>query len=425
MFRTQQNIHLEYLLYISVFIVILLAMNLPPADVFKITDTPLGTLSPIRLAIPVLFLLIIAISLILKREILIFKADILSLLAFMILICLNFNKLSFVIYYFIFFVLSFLIGRMVSNFIPHKKILGFLMIAGVLQAFLTLILYFKAPDFISITTSDRDLFRNFNNRLENGFNLRASGTIGHPVVLGTILLPTFVITIQDFFSKEKNKFKKLINILFILILSFAIYLTFSRSTWLICVFIFLFTLIKKRKFNKSKSFFVLLISIMVILFTKIGESFFQRLSLLFSSNEGSVSHRLYMYKWTLDQITTNVKTLMVGFGAGSLETVLEENPPIDNFLVIDNTFLSILIETGFIGLFLFLFILLISIKFYYNNLKLNFEHNSYVFLLIIISFCLSGIIFDLFYWEQTGFLLTFLIGYSSRERFEGEKIFKK
>ena len=84
---------------------------------------------------------------------------------------------------------------------------------------------------------------------------------------------------------------------------------------------------------------------------------------------------------------------------------IEQNKPIDGFPVIDNMFLTNLMDTGVIG---FIFLIIIIIYSIFISYKFNLQWIS----CSILALALNGLTFDAFYWEQTSIIFWLLIGLS-------------
>jgi O-antigen ligase len=308
---------------------------------------------------------------------------------------------------FIFYVITILspyfIGRALGFFITGEAIIKIITMTGLIQIILVLYSYFVQPfDFTVI--QGRDLFGSFNSKTGNEFlNERASGTLGHPVVLGNYLtIPALVWFFM--FIKEVNGKKRTLYIVLTLICLFCIFLTYSRGTWFILLLLYIFIALKTR-FLKSLRGIIVVISALIIYFLSPANEYIMNRLLLTTKNDGSVSHRLYMYYWSLKELFESPKSFFLGKGVGNIHQRLVENPPPDFFLVLDNNYLLILVELGIVGLLLMLTILIKSISFhkiYSREVKVNS--------LIIIAIMINGLTYEFFDWEQISVLFWILVG---------------
>lgn len=312
----------------------------------------------------------------------------------------NLNK---IIFYGLTLFSPYFIGRIIGLFDVKKFLFIIITLTALIQIVLIIYSYFFHPfEFTAI--EGRDLYRNFNNKIDGvDFSRRAAGTIGHPVVLATFL--TFPTILWGYlFLSEQNKLKRNFLGLLLLIGLFCIFLTYSRGTWLILLVLFAYLAFKLKFFRTIRSWLITLITIVILFFTPLSNYFLGRLSLT-TINDGSVSHRLYMFYWSFKEaIETPIKTFFGG-GIGSANALLIENPPPDYFLVIDNIYLLILVELGLVGLILILIVLIGSL-----GLKGFYRKEINIVSFIIVGVLINGISYDLFDWEQISILLWFLIG---------------
>ncbi|MCM2983529.1 O-antigen ligase family protein [Niallia circulans] len=400
------NLKRNIFLYGVFLLLIVINSNIPPIEAvpgLALIDTPIGLISLPRLLLIISFLFCVFYAVRFSNSFSIVTADI-AIYFLMCVMIINFDQLYRLSYFILIIVGGYLVGRILGYFSDEKLIINSLKIGGMIQVCLVFYSIFISP--LNFETSiGRDLFRDMNSHIE-GYNIRAVGSIGHPVVLGAILIPSFICWLNDFLFCQ-NKLKKIISGICLILTSAAIFLTFSRGTWLTIALVVFYLVIKKKLLKRVKTWFVFMFFAIYLMYSSYGELLLERIFMLSDTSSGSVSHRLYMYFWTFEQVCKNVGTFLWGSGVGSKNSLLMENPPPDNFLVIDNTYLSLLTETGLIGIILLLFTLFKAIYGYDKEISLiGF---------IVIALSINGMTFDLYYWEQISIIFWILVGFCISE----------
>lgn len=372
-------------------IVILFFTNFPNIKVLKFQY---GELSVNRTIAIIVFIILIAISITKRRRISIKRIDIFFYL-FILFSMINFFSISWLANLVIIIIIPYILGSYLFDEVKTETIKNTLMIAGLIQSLFILYSTFINPfqleisGFKEIKTSSNGL----NEALLDG---RVSGSIGHPVVLGALLLVCLVCGFFNILRQEKM----LLSLLSFILTTVSLTLTYSRGSWISAAIVILIMLIfvKTKKVFTKEVTAALLIFILVV--SPIGNDIINRFSET-SSSDFSVSHRSYMVNWTIDNSTNDLKSFVFGYGFGGSLNLLDKNSPKDGFPVIDNVFLSNLIDFGLIGLLLFFILLGYSII-------INFKEKNKWIQFVLIAIIINGLTFDLLYWEQMG-MITFLI----------------
>ncbi|MFP7470589.1 O-antigen ligase family protein [Niallia taxi] len=395
-----------------VFVLILIISNVPPIEAlpsFKLLETPIGIISVPRFLL--LMLLVVSIITIFryKSRFTLTLSDLLMYLL-VIMITVNYEQASSAFYFCLIFVGGYLIGRLLKLINNKNNLYTIIKIAGFIQVLLVLYSMYISPfDFAAV--EGRDVFRSLSNKIEGG-SIRASGTIGHPVVLGAILLPSALCWFFSFLKTNK-KIHKFLYLTAFLITTYCIIQTFSRGTWIALIAVLFYLFVKQGFIKRVKTWFVIIISIIGLILSPIGTSLLARFSLLSNTSDGSVSHRVYMYYWSVKELLKNPITFLFGNGVGSSGTLLEQNPPPDFFLVVDNTYLTFMVEMGIIGICFLLIIIFRSIY------KMG---NVSAFGYIILALSFVGLTFDLYYWEQISIIYWILVGYETTREIKNNSI---
>ncbi|OGF99135.1 hypothetical protein A2Y99_02885 [Candidatus Gottesmanbacteria bacterium RBG_13_37_7] len=222
---------------------------------------------------------------------------------------------------------------------------------------------------------------------------RITGTTGHPNILASTLL---VLSPFLFISKKNNR----LNILFRILVFFALFFTFSRVAWaifIICFSYYFITYILKKNIGnllesinlKATGIIITVFVLVFIILSPYLSTRFRSIPLAFEEG-GSMNIRLKLYQEALSMI---VQFPVFGVGINrSLETYAAY--PSSNimrfiypsgFYRIHNTFLEIVSETGIVGLIFFMVLLFLVIKKAYIDRHLDFQKASLIGLFSLIG----------------------------------------
>ncbi|WP_049869239.1 O-antigen ligase family protein [Paenibacillus sp. D9] len=399
--KTKKKYNLGSILLITS---IIFLMNLPPVQalpflsIFSING---GNFSLIKVTIIITSIIFFSLFFIKKYKININFMDVL-IYFFTLSYLINISDIAKSIYLVIILTMAYFIGRMVFINGDMARLINAIKYGGVIQSLLVIYSVFIGPIIKPVEGSF--LFKNFGNGLgSNMSDFRAVGTIGHPVVLAAVLTPALICWIISVFnnSKPTNRKMKLLNIFFTLLLTYSIYLTYSRGTWISLLVVIPLVLIKLKVKKRVFVLFIISITFLVVM----SGNIINRLSLI-TEGDASFSHRLLMYFWSWNEVTSSLKSFIFGFGSGGSIYRLNLNPPIDKFLAIDNMFLSFMVNFGFIGLIL---MLVLVVKLIYS---LIVNKNDVIWWIgcVLLSQSIVGLTFELIDWEQTGAIYWLLIG---------------
>lgn len=248
---------------------------------------------------------------------------------------------------------------------------------------------------------------------------RVSGFISHPVYFASflsIILPIYLGIVLDQFQKKSNS-SKIIIILTLITGCFIILGTLSRSaffTLLLSLFLMkniIFKKIIKPIFNtKTKKLFYLIIFVLICLTIVFITPRINSFKLLFTEN-GNASIRLELIKESLKMIYQNP----LGVGLNNFTTELVKSnisSSLYGFIVpVHNTFLIFFTELGILGGFFFiLFLFSIFLK---NFSKNKTDIVNYGIWIGILSFIINSQIHPLFNLDPTFDLLMLVLAYYS------------
>jgi len=209
-----------------------------------------------------------------------------------------------------------------------------------------------------------------------GFEGRVFSTFGHPNFYACYLLFSIPIILLSLFTMTSLRLKVLGGIILLLCWS-NLMLTRSRSAWIALVFAFIPFLFLKRMYhylNKGMTQYIVLGLIIVIAafsiitHPEIGE----RVLSIFDAEDHSIKSRLIIYQTLLPGILSDP---VLGKGIGTFSAIfpmyhtpeLYEIPPFTVATMLHHAhseYLEIVLDTGFLGLLLFITCLVLSVVFF-------------------------------------------------------------
>jgi len=225
--------------------------------------------------------------------------------------------------YFVIFVSLFIFED--KNFV--KKCLKIFVLLCVIHSFYAIVQYFTGIDIVN-----------------KGYQKysRVIGIVGHFNSLAGILGLVFPVVVSFFYFLER---KKVLNLVYSIILLAGIVLTFTRGIWLGTFFAFL---VLSFLFDKRLVFFILLFSILIFLIPQTKKR------VLSTFESGNQTTRIYFLKETPKLV---LKRFVLGYGPDSFRKVFYEHYPDfpeQGHFHPHNMYLHILFELGILGLLAFL-----------------------------------------------------------------------
>lgn len=305
-------------------------------------------------------------------------------------------------YYVLIVIGSYIVGRVMSLFGGAKflsKLEASIRVAGLVEAALVIYTFISGPLIEPVQGS----FLFHPAAFGEGVT-RSPGTIGHPVVAGAVLLPALFAWLEHALSSGRGR-KRHIAWLCFSIVAVGIVLTFSRGAWLAFLFTLLIFLLAKGYIVRLRFTAILAILLLCFYLSPIGTYVQMRLSIT-SINDISVSHRLLMYEWATEKWLKKPFSFLIGNGVGYSREELVNSPPRDGLLVVDNIWLTMLMELGLVGTAIILAVQVLSSL---KNLLRGLTCNQWV-ALSILSLSIDGLTFETFFWEQVGVLIWLLTG---------------
>jgi len=233
---------------------------------------------------------------------------------------------------------------------------------------------------------------------------RVIGIVGHFNSLAGILGLVFPIVVSFFYFLER---KKVLNLVYSIILLAGIVLTFTRGIWLGTFFAFL---VLSFLFDKRLVFFILLFSILIFLIPQTKKR------ILSTFESGNQTTRIYFLKETPKLV---LKQFVLGYGPDSFRKVFYEHYPDfpeQGHFHPHNMYLHILFELGILGLltFLVLFYKILEwlIKTYYLSQEKFVKSLTLGTIGSVIVFLVYGFVDEPFRAHFAPYVLFFLLGVS-------------
>ena len=271
----------------------------------------------------------------------------------------------------------------------RTRMIDFFIISGVLILFLS---YLKYLDLFNPSQITSFLNIEYQDKLRDGVTI-----FQHSIIHGVLL---------SFFSFMVFKKGQITNNNFYYVLSFlgffnVLFMNNSRTGYLIAISLILLIIIGFLQKNEIKKMLLAIALFSFSLFFAGKDVFTERLNLanndLHSIQENKFSSSTgYRYVWLLHGLESFQDNLLLGTGVGSFKPTLKiyldnNNLPHEEFLTQNphNEFISISVQTGLIGLTIFLLLLL----FLFIECKKNTTSLA-IFFIIFISSCFNSLFYD-------------------------------
>lgn len=217
--------------------------------------------------------------------------------------------------------------------------------------------------------------------------LRIVSIIGNPINLSIILS----LGIAFLLFAKKGVFRY-----FIISLSISIVLlSFSRTSYLIILIIFLMYIVFNRK-SIRKIIFVVTIPIILSIYFFTNNTMTDKVSLVIKRvntiNVDTLNNNIRIDNWKLyieNTVANNPLNFLWGSGLGSSNS--DSSQKVDNVYIVENSYVSILGEQGVIGLTMYIAIIILTII---RLLRLRKIKNQYTILLVILLSILFGSLFN-------------------------------
>ena len=229
-----------------------------------------------------------------------------------------------------------------------------------------------------------------------GFDNRIAGTFGHPNVFGYFLLVIIALIMYVLLEFKLNKYDRVLIIFYNILLSTLLILTYTRGAW-IGLFVLLLG-IGFVKMPKMSTFLGLIsvpvISLILFIYDWLQKSVLigypainkipvvNRLTGLFDGDPSdSILWRRQMWD---DMVNKGLDSPIIGYGTGSVTTITEQVRGLKlGALEIHNDYIKVFVESGFVGLFFYGFMVISIIGFLIYNFRKT--KNNYILVTLFIS----------------------------------------
>ena len=236
--------------------------------------------------------------------------------------------------------------------------------------------------------------------------LRAYGSFPHPNVLAGFIITAIIFCIW-LFAKTQNSVKRLLLTAYCLLLTAALFFTFSRAAWLafllFTVYCLLLTLRKNKKIFLYSFIPLFLFIILALIYLPLVKTRIQGAqSLEVKSNIERLSG--YQESW---RIIKSHPWFGVGIGNYTAELQkINPNKPAWVYQPAHNVYLLVLSEIGAVGILIIILLFSYFIIFY----KKSIQNRNDVLMILMILILMFLMLFDHFWWTlPSGMLLVWLI----------------
>jgi len=289
-----------------------------------------------------------------------------------------------------------LISILISGPFNTKKLVAWFTAGGVLQALLAIFQFATQSTFAMewLGIAAHPIYTGGTAVIEGaniGRWLRAYGGLSHPNMLGGYLSFVIITVISVFSVRDWDfEYKKLIIILVLMILVTGVFVSFSRSAWLVTIVTLLFSsfhvLFHDKGHSQEVVDSVIVSTSLFIILAVVSLPLVQtRLAASSTTELKSISQRAVGLDRAVEILDKNS---VLGVGAGNYTAALISKLPNEPgwfYQPVHNAFLLILIEFGVVGVLL---LLSIAISWYYFMFYRKEVHPDDVFYLSLIIFAI-------------------------------------
>ena len=315
--------------------------------------------------------------------------------------------------------------------LPHPDIfLGITLFSSILVAFFGLYEKFVNPEVVNFYKI------NYASVVKNlgipGFpRVRIASTLGNPINLG-LFLNIGILSALYFLEVSKKSITKLISLLSIPLFVIIILFTLSRvaylSLFILFSFYFLYKILSLKRASKRIIFIGLFLLLIGALYLTIHKIDLFRLRTAQILEQSSLSEEPRFEKWSYiwEVLSDNIFIFLYGKGLGNSGTSGLKG----EYIIIENTYLSILYELGVFGL---LFFIITVLCFLINVINLYFNNQgdkkirtfAIISLIYLVVFLFGGVFtdtyinnpFNYYFWLYFAFALSFksLTSYATKK----------
>jgi len=253
--------------------------------------------------------------------------------------------------------------------------------------------------------------------LDIGGYVRLNSIFPNPNMYGVYMLLVGLLAIVLYDKIVKYQYKAIYVVLIILPTLISLVLTFSRRSWgLFIMSIIIYLLLKK-----GKKIMLVISMIVLILFSLLIVNYdviVTRFMLSFDPNYASNSARSTMFSAQLYVLSENIYSLIGGLGVGLFGPTASYFLSANRLTIIDNYYLQLMLEYGFLGVIIYLSIFIITvlkgIKLLRSRALNSWEYNKVLMYIILLStLYIAGVVgstpitfpLNMFQWIFIGLIL--------------------
>lgn len=242
---------------------------------------------------------------------------------------------------------------------------------------------------------------------------RAMSTQYHPSVLATYFMLSLPFGLF-ILSNKRNKPEFFLGMVSVVLILIGIILTFTRA-----VFLATFILLSIYIFIKHKKRYLVFLAIIVLFLISvipISKHFrvFNRFDITNLKHKYSINYRLARFPTAYKIWKTQ---LITGVGFGNFRYLFDRYHPMKdvpyNNKIPDNMYLSILSETGILGLLALVYLVLSTIILAYKKIQvLVFSDKQFLLLIFcgFIGYLVNMLSYDMFYWHMPLYFFWIYVG---------------
>lgn len=306
----------------------------------------------------------------------------------------------------------FLIAYMISKSDSVIKCIKCIRNFGIICAYLGVVEFITHSNFFTKFISESSYENLFTIINIDAFRVRV--IFLHPIICAVFMVVTWLIIL---FFPLKNK---LINVVSVISIIVCIIGTQSRSSWVsfVIVTVLYLSFVRAKRIKRNITIFNItnklfgILGIVLLLFTfrekikSMSELVLKRWIIGINRASATNYNRVTMIWMGLrEYLTLSFGGKLFGKGSGAALSLLQNNSINGWTTAVDNTYISTLLDYGFIGLF---FLILIG---FISMINLFKSENKIVIMnsLIVLSLMISGFFYDMFSWYTTTFCFCFFI----------------
>lgn len=250
---------------------------------------------------------------------------------------------------------------------------------------------------------------------------RVQGTFGHPIPLASFLVVGFALALWAPRSSTR-KYAEVVRLSMLAVLAVGVVVTFSRSSWIGMFVVVVAGLVYRRTGNRDRLRVIALCSVpaAILFFTPLGSYAFDYTQNI--ENTLSFRQRAGSLQAVPELLGTGPAPVLIGMGARAKGELYSSGilPSVQNMQVVDNQYITLFIETGLVGLLLFVMMSWSALRAMHHKITTSPSSTLDERTGLGISVAFLGILcimlfYDGLYWPSTAILFWSMLGFLSRK----------